>query len=129
MTLSDRILSASTDAEAREVLVALWNGSQTGAGYPQWDIYHGHDVTLAESTLQATWERYRATLDARAYLSAAEMMVPEGWLIVQLSDIGLAGGCMCALGNPGTSADIIEDTGARERWQALAAAIAKTREG
>lgn len=114
MTLSKRILSASTDDEAREVLEEL--AEAVGLVVPGWsDPYFAVD--------------FQATLEARAYLSAAEMLVPEGWLIVQLSDIGLAGGCMCVLDNPGTSVEIIEDTGARGLWQALAAAIAKTREG
>lgn len=112
--LSDRILSASTDDEAREVLEALWRKTR-GDEYVRTGINYFY--------------AFQAIIETRAYLSAAEMLVPEGWLIVQLSDIGFAGGCMCALGNPGTSAEIIEDTGARERWQALAAAIAKTREG
>lgn len=62
-----------------------------------------------------------------ASLDAAMTMMPEGWLVVSLSDLGLAGGCMCRLGNPGTSQDAMSDCGVRTLTLALTAACLRAR--
>lgn len=56
-------------------------------------------------------------------LAAAMMLIPEGWLIVHLSELGAAGGCVCKLGNPETGEDTIADAGERTMALALIAAI------
>lgn len=56
-----------------------------------------------------------------ASIDAAMMLVPEGWLVTHFSELGLAGGCVCALGNPETSQDATSDHGARTLALALTA--------
>lgn len=65
---------------------------------------------------------------ARSYLDAAAMFVPEGWLVAHLSELGGAGGCCCALGNPGTGQDVTADAGERTMAFALLAAAMKARQ-
>ena len=60
-------------------------------------------------------------------LAATMMLVPEGWLIVHLSELGAAGGCVCKLGNPETSEEAIADAGERTMALALIAAIAQSK--
>lgn len=60
-------------------------------------------------------------------LAAAMMLVPDGWLIAHLSELGAAGGCVCKLGNPETGDDTIADAGERTMALALIAAIAESK--
>lgn len=110
--LSDRILSASTDDEAREVLEALWRKTR-GDEYVRTGINHFY--------------AFQATLDARAYLSAAEMLVPEGvsYLLASAPAKACCNIHEKPIGEIGVWHDAVT---APTAWQALAAAIAKTRE-
>ena len=63
-----------------------------------------------------------AATPANAYLDAALMLKPAGWMVTHLSELGAAGGCVCAIGNPATSQEAVSDHGARTLAPALAAA-------
>lgn len=62
-----------------------------------------------------------------ASIDAAKQLVPEGWLVEHLNELGGAGGCFCSLGNPGTSQNVISDAGARTMALALTAAALRAR--
>ena len=63
-----------------------------------------------------------------ALFAAGLMCVPEGWIITFLSELGLAGGCACHLGNPGTGAESNSDNGQRTFVEALADALWQIKE-
>lgn len=71
--------------------------------------------------------RFQKMIAAEAFIDAAMMLVPDGWLIVHLSELGAAGGCVCKLGNPETGDDTIADAGERTMALALIAAIAESK--
>lgn len=74
------------------------------------------------------WNLFHRRIDAAAYLDAAAMFVPEGWLVAHLSELGGAGGCCCTLGNPGTGQDVTADAGERTMAFALLSAAMKARQ-
>lgn len=110
MTLSDRILSASTDAEAREVLEALWDLSPH-AWSPKYAYREFSEMAEMES--------------AASRMGAVMMLVDPAyfWATTMLNE-NRGGFHACYLYEG--SMEWIE---APTAWQALAAAIAKTREG
>ena len=94
-----------------------------------WERLNGpaEGVAASDSRL-GSWMSLTAMLDCHAYESAALMFLPEGWMVVSWSELGLAGGCTAQLGNPGTGGEVTSDEGARTLALALAAAIAKVGE-
>ena len=100
MTLPKRILSASTDAEAREVLRELATAVRGSMPYPMGRM-----------------------LSADAYLSAAEMLVPDGEAFAVLGNA--PGMCVGAFGDIDADEAAYSVENAPTAWQALAAAIAK----
>jgi hypothetical protein len=55
-------------------------------------------------------------------IDAAVSLIPAGWMITYLSEIGGAGGCACNLGNPGNSKSAFSDHGARTLAHSVTAA-------
>ncbi len=58
-----------------------------------------------------------------AFIGAALMLVPEGWLLDFMSDLGAGGGGCVELHNPGTGENVVEDRGARCLSLAILAAV------
>lgn len=87
--LAERMERAGPD-DQRELFVEAWNAVQFRHVLPAWDIYHGKSVALAEGSEQR-WGAYRKMLDAKAYLSAAEMLVPDGLVFSAMTDFDLPG--------------------------------------
>lgn len=88
-----------------------WIGEYSN-GSPITDSLHG-------TTMYREVPAYTASIDA------AMTLVPEGWMLTSLSELGMAGGCVCGLGNPGTGAVAIADAG--EHTLALAVCSASLR--
>lgn len=105
-------IEAAQPGQERAVLEALWL-----------QIHHGGYPPEREDDDCPTCARFRAMLDAEAWLSAVEMLVPDGWLLVSLSDVSAEGRCGAVIGNPGLATDRY-GYGAT-RALALAAAIAR----
>ena len=110
-------IEAAQPSEARELFEEAWLAFH----------HDGYAPENAEDTC-CLCIRFAALLDAEAYLDAAAMFVPEGWLVAHLSELGGAGGCCCALGNPGTGQDVTADAGERTMAFALLAAAMKARQ-
>lgn len=79
------------------------------------------------TTHTAHADAFMRCLSAKAYLDAAMMLLPVGWLIVSWSDLGGGGGCCCTLGCPGTGASATADNGERTLALALLSAICMAR--
>ena len=125
--LSER---AEAGEDAAALLRELWQAAHPGAfrdisGYPA-------NLHVKESEEEVSSRRtFRGFLyinTPEAYLAAAVMLVPKGWMVTQLAELGGAGGCSCNLGNPGTGQFVIADAGEPTMAHALIAAIAKTME-
>lgn len=103
-------IEATQPSDARE---EAWNDVAQAAGF-RWASDNAR--------------RFGILIDAEAYLDAAAMFVPEGWLVAHLSELGGAGGCCCTLGNPGTGQDVTADAGERTMAFALLSAAMKARQ-
>lgn len=118
MTLSQRIQTASAD-ETRALLEEAYEAVHGKSC--DWFRYYGeidqkHDARAFDNML-----------NAEAYLDAAMMLLPVGWLIVSWSDLGGGGGCYCTLGCPGRGASAMADNGERTLALALLSAICMAR--
>ncbi len=114
--LSDRIASAS-DEQTWDLLEEAWDFINTH--------HDGGVVTIAPGH---NFECFERALAGQFYHDAAMMLIKPGWMITYLSELGLAGGCVCELGNPGTSQSVMSDEGARSIPLAIAAAAVKVKE-
>lgn len=72
---------------------------------------------------------HRDVADYTASIDAVLTLFPYGWLVVHLSELGGAGGCICKLGNPGSSQEALSDAGATTMALALLAASLRAKAG
>lgn len=113
MTLSSRIAAAPVE--------------QTGLMLEEaWRFIHGSSHWTGKTI--GPGDKFGRFLNAQAYHDAAMMLIPDDWMITFLSELGLAGGCVCELGNPATSQDAKSDEGARTIPLAIAAAAVRIKE-
>lgn len=89
-----------------------------------WDFDQGETHSLRRLPFDALL----AINTDEAFLAAAMMLMPEGWMIISLSELGGAGGDSCTLSNPGNGLRADSDAGARTLALALIASIAHTKE-
>lgn len=75
MTIATRAAAARPE-ETAGLLIDLWNADQTGTVCPQWDLFRGQDVSVAECREQE-WGELRALLEAGAFVDAAMMLAPQ----------------------------------------------------
>jgi hypothetical protein len=114
-------IAAATAEQQREVLEAL--------AAKIWGLTRPFEAVRPKPDIWVErWTKFSTMLDCGAYADAVLMLVPEGWMVVSWSELGLAGGCTAQLGNPGTGGEVTSDEGARTLALALAAAIAKAGE-
>ena len=85
--------------------------------------YHNEAIDAHSKAIK----RFKQFVDVEAWFDAALTLIPDGWLIVQLTDLGDAGGTGCRLGNPGTVQQAYSDNGAKTMALALLAAILRAR--
>lgn len=111
-------IEAAQPSEAREVFLIAFHSA-----FPEPDI----DDEASQQWF-SLMDKLLKRMDAEAYLDAAAMFVPEGWLVAHLSELGGAGGCCCTLGNPGTGQNVTADAGERTMAFALLAAAMKARQ-
>lgn len=118
-------VEAGTAEQQRELLEAAFNATR-GPKPEIWSVPYEVHTPEYSAWVERKW-KFGAMLEAEAYLDAALMLLPEGWMVTHLSELGGAGGCVCALGNPGTGASVTADAGERTLALALTAAILRAR--
>lgn len=101
LQLAERVEAATADQQNDALITAFYaifpkpnpenEPEWPGSGHLRQPRYHAWYVRL---------RKFTAMLDAEAYESAALMLVPDGWMLLTLSDIAADGLTLCKLGAP-----------------------------
>ena len=96
---------------------------------PTYELFAEAVELITAHKITARRLKVRAAAHCGYWTSAAEMLVPEGWLIIRLSELGQAGACEVFLGCTGNDTSSLSDHGARTPALALAAAACRAHSG